>query len=286
MAVTKLENLINPQVMADMISAKIDKAIVVTPFAKIDDTLVGRPGDTITVPRYNYIGAAAIVAEGNDVTPTKMTVDDDDYTVVKAMKAVTLTDEAILSGYGNPQGEAVKQLAKSIADKIDADGITALLTSTNVYDGSAGVISYAGIVNAIDVFNEELNTEKVMFVNPKQVTTLRLDSDFISADKYPANVVMTGEIGMIANTHIVPSKRVVLDEVKDTYACPIVKLETDERTEDDVPALTIFRKRDINLEYERHTLNRTTDISVDEFYVAALTNEGKVVVATFASVNP
>lgn len=284
MAVTKIDDLINPEVMADMISAKIGKAIVVTPIAKLDDTLVGRPGDTITVPRYNYIGSADIITEGNDVTPTKMTTDDEDYTVVKAMKAVTLTDEALLSGYGNPQGEAINQLSKSIADKMDADGITALLESTNTYDGSAGVISYAGIVNAIDVFEEELNTEKVMFVNPKQVTTLRLDSNFISADKYPHDVVMTGEIGMIANTHIVPSKRIVLDEDAETYACPIVKLNN-EAEEDDTPALTIFRKRDINLEFERHTLNRTTDISVDEFYVAALTNAGKVVVATFAAAN-
>ena len=35
MAVTKLANLINPEVMADMISAKIANAIVVTPFARL-----------------------------------------------------------------------------------------------------------------------------------------------------------------------------------------------------------------------------------------------------------
>lgn len=49
---TKLADLINPQVMADMISAKIPKKIVVAPFAKIDTTLTGQPGDTITVPQY------------------------------------------------------------------------------------------------------------------------------------------------------------------------------------------------------------------------------------------
>ena len=37
MAMTKLENLINPEVMADMISAKIENAIVVTPFAKVEE---------------------------------------------------------------------------------------------------------------------------------------------------------------------------------------------------------------------------------------------------------
>jgi len=281
MAVTKLSDLINPEVMADMISAKVTNALVVTPFAKIDNTLVGRAGDTLTVPRYIYIGEAADVAEGVAVVPTKLTTDDETYTIKKAMKAVTLTDEDLVSAHGNPEGETVRQLGISIADKINADAITALLGSGNTYDGSASVIGYAGIVNAIDKFNEEINTEKVMFVNPKQVTQLRLDPDFISKDKYNGEVVMTGEIGVIANTHIVASRRVKLNEEAGTYACPIIKLEGDNRTEDEAPALTIFKKRDINLEYERHTLDRTTDISVDEFYVAALTNEGKVVVATF-----
>ncbi|MGQ4524992.1 hypothetical protein ACSSOE_06960 [Intestinibacter bartlettii] len=52
MATTKIADLINPEVMADMISAKIEKKLVVTPFAKIDTTLVGQPGNTITVPQY------------------------------------------------------------------------------------------------------------------------------------------------------------------------------------------------------------------------------------------
>ena len=56
MATTKINDLINPQVMADMISAKVEKKIVVAPFAKVDNTLVGVPGNTITVPKYGYIG--------------------------------------------------------------------------------------------------------------------------------------------------------------------------------------------------------------------------------------
>lgn len=49
---TKLEQLIDPEVMAPMISAKLTNAIVALPFARIDTTLVGEPGSTITVPKY------------------------------------------------------------------------------------------------------------------------------------------------------------------------------------------------------------------------------------------
>lgn len=283
MALTKLDDMIKPEVMADMISAKLPKKIVVTPFAKVDTTLQGVAGDTITIPAFKYIGDAVDVAEGAAVDTTKLETTSDTATIKKAMKAVDITDEALLSGYGDPLGEINSQLAKSIASKVDEDAMTALLGASLTYDGSAGVIGYAGVVNAIDVFNEELNSEKVMFVNPHQVSQLRLDPDFISKDKYSGDVIMSGEIGKIANTRIVPSKRVVLDTKTNTYTCPIVKITSDGETEDDTAALTIFLKRGVNVESERNTLKRTTAISVDEFYVVALTDESKVVLATFAS---
>lgn len=280
MAATKLTNLINPQVMADIISAKIANAIVVAPFAKIDNTLAGQPGSTITVPQYNYIGDAADVAEGGTVSDSVLSATPATYTVKKAAKGVTLTDEAVLSGYGNPVGETNSQLAKSIASKIDADCITALAGASQTYTGdAANKISYNGIVKAIDVFNEELNTEKVMFVNPHQVTDLRMDANFISADKYNNDVIMTGEIGKIANTRIVSSRRIVAES--GVYKCPIVKIETDERTEDEVPAITIYTKRETNVESERDTHTKSTFISADKHYVAALTNASKVVLASF-----
>ena len=293
---TKLANLIDPEVMGDMVSARIPKKLRVAPFAKVDDTLAGVPCDTITVPAYAYIGDAADVAEGEEVTIEKMTTSTRKATVKKAMKGVSLTDEAVLSGYGNPVGEANTQLAMAIAAKIDNDCMDALQTATLSYDGSAGAISYNGIVEALDLFEEEQGCDKVLFIHPKQLTALRKDADFLSADKYQAGLMLTGEVGMIAGCRIVPSKKVPLVEVGGTegdeegepgtpgvecYACPIVKLEGDPETEDEVPALTIYRKREVNVETERKPKIRTTEITADEFYVAVLSNEAKVVLAKF-----
>ena len=276
---TMIADLINPQVMADMISAKIASKIVVAPFAKIDTTLVGVPGNTITVPQYAYIGDAEDIAEGIAAETVKLTADTTEVTVKKAMKAVELTDEAILSGYGNPVGETNNQLAKAIASKVDVDAMAALQGAQLTYDGSASVIKYSGVVDAIDVFDEEVNTEKVIFIHPKQITQLRKDSDFISADKYDGKVMLTGEIGKIANCRVVPSKKVPLAE--GVYACPIVKLNNDAETEDDAAALTIYLKRDTNVETDRVSLARKTDISVDKHYAVALSNTSKVVLAKF-----
>ena len=69
---TKISDLVNPMVMADAISAKINKKIVVSPFAKIDESLTGVPGDTVYVPQYSYIGDADDIAEGASVGTSKL----------------------------------------------------------------------------------------------------------------------------------------------------------------------------------------------------------------------
>ena len=277
---TKLAQLIDPEVMAPMISAKLTESIVATPFAKIDTTLVGRPGSTITVPKYEYIGDAEDLAEGVTADKTQLTTTSAEYTVKKAVKQVELTDEAVLSGYGNPVGETNSQLAKSIASKVDNDVMDELKGAQLGYNGAAAGISYDEVVNAIDVLNEEENVEKVMFIHPKQVSQLRKDDDFISNDKYNNNVIMKGEIGMIANTRIVVSKKAVND-AKTYFLNPIVELKPQSQTGDETAAVTIFLKRNVNLETQRELGNYTTLIGADEHYVAALTDESKVVVAKF-----
>ena len=280
MTQTKIANLVNPQVMGDMVAAKLPKKLRVAPFATIDRTLVGVPGNTITVPSYTYIGDAEDVNEGVEAGVVTLGTSTKTATIKKAMKAVELTDEAVLSGYGDPVGNAENQLALAVASKIDNDALDALLaTNTRKYDSKTKAINYDVIVDAIDLFEEEVNTEKVMFVNPKQVTTLRKDPNFISADKYPANVVMSGEIGTIANTRIVPTKKVKLDSTSAFYTCPIIKLTHDDETEQDTAALTVYLKRDPNIEVDRKSLKRTTEISIDEFYTVAVSDDSKVVLA-------
>lgn len=276
--VTKLENLINPQVMSDMISAKVDKKIRLTPYAKLDTTLQGRAGDTITIPRFSYIGSAVEVGEGEEIPTRALSVSSEQHTIKKIGIGGILTDEAMLSGYGNPVGELNQQMALSIAAKCDDDAMTELLKASTTYV-STTAISYNSVVNAIDCFEEEENSVKVMFIHPKQVTQLRLDPNFISKDKYNGNVMVNGEIGMIGNARIVASKRVQKDETTTYYLNPIVKISNDAETEEDSPALTVFLKRETNIEVDRQPRNRQTEITGDRMYVVALTNETKVVIA-------
>lgn len=284
MATTMLNDIINPQVMGDMIEAKIPHMLKFTTFAKVDTTLVGVPGDTKTVPSWNFVGAAEDVAEGAEITTKKLTAASTQFTIKKAMQSVGITQESINSGLGDPVGQAETQLAKAIALKVEADVLAAALTGTQTYDGSGSVIKYSGIVDAVGVLEEEEITDKVMFVNPAQITTLRKDADFVDKNKYGNDVMVSGEIGMIAGVRIVPSKQIVKSDAG-TYVCPMIKLEpasTDtEYAENELSAITIFLKKDTSVDAEWFPKKQTHDVTAAKYYGTALTNAAKVVLATF-----
>ena len=291
MAMTKIEDLIVPEVMADMISAKVEAKVIISKIAKVDTTLQGQPGNEVTVPQYKYIGDAEDVAEGVAMGTAKLETGSTKFTIKKAGKGVSITDEAILSGYGDPVGEANKQLALAIANKIDNDVVDvinkeyALGTAEDgvqlIYDGSAKVISYAGVVDAEDLFDEETSSDKILYVHPKQMTQLRKDADFISADKYDGKVMTSGEVGKIGTCRVVRSKKVKLNSEGTAYLNPIVKLTNDAETEEDAPAVTIYLKRDTQVERERKADAGLTNIFTNKHYGVALTNTTKVVLAKF-----
>ena len=291
MAITKIADLINPEVLAPMISAKIEKKIIVSKIAKVDTTLVGQPGNEVTVPQYKYIGDAVDIAEGVAMGTAKLETGSTKFTIKKAGKGVSITDEAILSGYGDPVGESEKQLATAIANKIDNDVIDVLVKE---YDESlapdgvqlisgtgANQISYAGVVDAEDLFDEEVSSDKILYVHPKQMTKLRKDADFISADKYDGKVMTSGEVGKIGTCRVVRSKKVPLDSTSAFYLCPMVKLTNDAETEEDAPAVTIYLKRDTQVERERKADSGITNLFTNKHYGVALTNTSKVVLCKF-----
>lgn len=293
MAMTKIEDLIVPEVMADMISAKVEAKVIVSKIAKVDTSLQGQAGNEVTVPQYKYIGDAEDVAEGVAMGTAKLETGSTKFTIKKAGKGVSITDEAILSGYGDPVGEANKQLAMAIASKIDNDVVevinkeyaegTAEDGVKLIYDGTSKAISYAGVIDAEDLFDEETATDKIMYVHPKQMTQLRKDGEFISADKYGVgmNIMTSGEVGKIGTCRVVRSRKVRLNAEGTAYLNPIVKLTNDAETEEDAPAVTIYLKRDTQVERERKADAGVTNIFTNKHYGVALTNSTKVVLAKF-----
>ncbi|WP_343336985.1 hypothetical protein TPELB_21210 [Terrisporobacter petrolearius] len=85
---TKLSNLINPQVLADYLDIKIMDAIKFAPLCGINTELQGKAGDTLSLPKYAFIGLAEDVAEGDDIPMSNLTASKTDVKVKKAGKGV------------------------------------------------------------------------------------------------------------------------------------------------------------------------------------------------------
>ena len=129
-----------------------------------------------------------------------------------------------------------------------------------------------------------------MFVAPAQITTLRKDANFIDKTKYGNEVMVNGEIGMIAGVRIVPSKKIKVEKIDkestvDGYVCPVIKLEPadteTEYAETELPALTIFLKKETQVDHEWFPKKQRHDITAAKYYGVALTNASKVVVVKF-----
>lgn len=268
MATTNLAQLINPQVMGDMISAKLPKALKAKGFMKVDNTLKGKAGNTVTIPQYNYIGEASDLAEGIDGNVVQLTTTEKEYTVKKAVKNVELTDEAVLSGYGDPVGELSKQFTLSIEDKIDSDGIALLeaissLGGANYVESTETKYNYAMVCDGLDALpNAEDEGEELYLLVPKAgIKALRRDPQFI--DKNGGEMLGTGVVGSVAGCKVVVSAK-LSDESK---ACYILRPN----------ALTTFIKRDVMLETDRNVIAKKTLFSADEHYLVAIEDMNKIV---------
>ncbi|OOO66767.1 N4-gp56 family major capsid protein [Clostridium tepidum] len=259
---TQLTNMINPEVMADMISAKLEKAIRFAPLAKIDNTLVGQPGNTVTVPKFKYIGDAADVAEGEAIDLSLLETSSAKFTIKKAGKGVEITDEAVLSGYGDPIGEANKQLLMSIANKIDNDCLEALDKAPLTFN-TATAFNIDTISDALDLFADEEDEAKVIIMNPKDASKLRkaVGKEWERASDLGDNIIVNGTYGSVLGAQIVRSNKVT------EGTAYIVK----------AGALAIFMKRDVIVESDRDILRKTTVITADEHYGAYLFDESKAI---------
>lgn len=277
---TKTTTLVNgdvfdPEVVSDMINAKVAAKAAMTGYIKVDNTLQGNAGSTVTVPKWGYIGAAEDYEEGQPIDTTKMAFTTSQYTIKKIGKGVRLTDEAQLSGYGNPMSVATNQIAMSINEKLDNDRVDVLYESKNVCNQSTAVLKYAAIVDGVDMFNEEDDSRKVILIHSKQKTQLRKDPDFLAADKIGADLLVSGAIGRIAGCDVVVSNKVKLED--GVYFNPIIKLNNTNETEDDMPAVTYFLKRGNLVEHDREP-GVADNIVCTAHGMPALTNEAKVVI--------
>lgn len=257
---TKIADLINPEVLADMISAELPNAIVFAPLAVVGTRLEGRAGNTITMPKFGYIGDAVDVAEGEDIPISKMETSETEVTVKKAGKGVELTDEAVLSGYGDNVGEAKSQIVMSLANKIDNDMLTSLKTSTLT---ASGAMSVTGILTAKAKFGEKVNQPAVLIVSSNNY--VKIATEIVSLENSD-KVLLDGVVGKVAGVQVAIS-----DKLTDSEAYIVA-----------VGALGLEYKRGVQVETDRDIIAKVNVITGDVHYATYLRDESKAIKITIA----
>lgn len=260
--ITKVANLINPEVMGTYLDKKMVDLIKFSPLAVMGYDLQGNPGDTLTIPTWNYVGDAKDLAEGEEGSVENLTATTSKVKVKKAVKNIGITDEARLSGYGDPMGQIEHQLAVSLASKVDNDVLKAIKDcDTKTHTGAFGIDF---IADALVQFGEDIEETTFVYIHPKHLATLRKSPEYVHVAN--GQVIISGQVGTV-------------------YGCPIVvsnKMEENAVYFIRGGAIGIEVKREVAVETDRDVLKKQTIVSADRHYMAYVRDASKLVKGTIS----
>ena len=274
---TTSADLIDPEVMGAIIGAQLPKRLAFRQLAPVDTTLEGRPGDTITVPRFNYTGDAKDVAEGEAIQYDKLTTGTTSMTIKKAAKGLSFTDESVLISMGDPVGEGRKQITNGMAAKMDYDVLnTALDARLTIAEPDTLDISLIdAIENAFDDDNSPYKEDDVasdstgvLFMNPKDMRVLRAsimkteNGSWTRQTELGDSILVNGSIGRVLGWEINTSK----------------KIPAGTQLAIKPGALRTYMKRGVNAESQRDITHKTTLFNADAIYGVAIYDDTKILV--------
>lgn len=310
---TLLADLFDPEVVADYIDQKLIDAIRFAPLARIDDTLVGRPGDEVTLPSYSYVGDSVAVNEGQDIPIAKLTQSTEKVKVSKIGKAVEFSDEALLSAYNNDIAEeAAKQVVVATNSKLEADLITSMKNTATLTSTIAAAGDPAdGIADALVNFGEEVDEPGVLVIPPSFYARLRKSKNWIPNTELGADIIVRGRVGSVHGLQVVTANRVVdktyvltsdvaIDPTKTYYTFNGSYLPVKNPHVADIAtyyeldtttnyayivrpgALAIFMKRNTLVEFDRDIIAEMNYIKASKIFAPYVYDKSKVIKLTLA----
>lgn len=219
MAVTKLENLINPEVIADFVEQKLVDAIKFAPLCSMSNELVGKAGDTLSLPKMAYIGDADSVLEGEPIPVSSLESTMEGVRIHKIGKGVGFTDEAELSGLadGSLGTVAVNQIVTSIASRTETEIIAKMQEARLSYTYASAKDAAENVAAALELFGEDMDGQKVLVIPPSLYTTFVGAKGWIPNTEMGANILVKGTVGQIMGCDIVVSNRLANAAAKDEY---------------------------------------------------------------------
>ena len=268
MANTVYSNKVIEAKAKDILTTAINARSMMT----IDDSLASSAGMVKTINTYTYSGTAEEVSAGTGNTSRgSIAYVGKDYTVKMVQQAFDYTDEdfmkdPVIVDYG------IKGATSVMSNKMTADFYSALATtgsgSTELVSGitfaKGKALSYDVIVDAISELNVEDESGVFAVIPNAWKASLRKDADYKSAQL--GQVVYNGQVGTVAGIPVIATKAL-------TNKAYVMTKE----------AVTLFMKKDVEVEQDRDADKRKNSIYLRDCYVCALTDATKACKITEAA---
>lgn len=261
MANTVFNNKVIESKAKDILTTKINARTLMT----IDNSLVGTAGMIKTINTYTYTGTAEEVAAGagNTVRGSVAYVGND-YTVKMVQQAFDYLDEDYMKD-DTIIDMGLRGATSVMANKMTSDFYAALATksgATELVQGitfaKGGALSYDIIVDGISALNIEDESEIFIVIPNAWKAALRKDADYKSA--HMGDVIYNGQVGTVAGIPVIATKAL-----------------TDKAYVMTKEAVTLFMKKDVEVEQDRDADKRKNSIYLRDCYVCALTDATKAV---------
>ena len=274
-----------PEVWADMINAEfLRRSIFVnSPVVTVDDSLAGKPGDTIYFPKWGKISGMQEIQEGQAPEIRNITQTRTAATVKEVGNAFGWTDERELVTMGDAQTEGARQMGILYAEKVDDDLISAALLKTKAnavqkleksepleYAAKETVFSWGMFVDAVASLGDQWNPAEYagLWIRSDAQAALMKDEQFINAARLGTQTpLQTGQIGQIGGVPVMVSN--ALPERTAILAKP--------------NSLGLFYKRRPQVEPERKPGYRQNVLWMHAFYAAARIQDRGILSITHAA---
>ena len=251
----------------DILTTQINARSMMT----IDTSLTQNAGMVRTINTYTYTGSAEEVSAGSgNSTRGSISYVGNDYTVKMVQQAFDYLDEdfmkdPVIVDYG------IKGATSVMTNKMTSDFYSALATKSGATELVKGItfakgkaLSYDVIVDAISELNLE-DESKIFIVIPNAwKASLRKDADYKSAQM--GEVIYNGQVGTICGIPVIATKAL-------TNKAYVMTNE----------AVTLFLKKDVEVEQDRDADKRKNSVYLRDCYVCALTDATKACKITEAT---
>ena len=259
MANTVYPNKVIEAKAKDILTTQINARSMMT----IDTSLTQNAGMVKTINTYTYTGTAEEVSAGSgNSTRGSIAYVGKDYTVKMVQQAFDYLDEdfmkdPVIVDFG------IKGATSVMTNKMTSDFYSALATKSGASELVKGItfakgkaLSYDVIVDAISELNLE-DESKIFIVIPNAwKASLRKDADYKSAQM--GEVIYNGQVGTICGIPVIATKAL-----------------TDKAYVMTNEAVTLFLKKDVEVEQDRDADKRKNSVYLRDCYVCALTDATK-----------